>query len=343
MHTLSVRKAPIPALYVKAALYTSNISTIFAKARQIAPCLLIFEDIDTIVTAETRSYFFNEVDGLESNDGVMMIASTNHRKSLAPLHSSGFVPGHQSGAILIPLVLVEKLDPGLSHRPSRFDRRYLFPLPNLSERTLYCNYWRHKIRSRADREGEAGGGGKPHIDFPEKLCPAMAAKMDRFSFAYMKEAFVATVLAMLTTSDDAEDDDRNERQAWERRDLNNSEEKAWEEDNDDDEDDFDKYQIWRAFVEQVKILRKDVDDATQTIKLEPKTAPEPQMKKSTDVEGRRFLSGTHVARRGLGKGLGGFSAFDYRSEGGMDGDVDEMPGSRWCPVPPLEFLQGQRL
>lgn len=277
MHTLSVRKTPIPTLYVKAVPHTYNISTIFAKARQIAPCLLIFEDIDTIVTAETRSYFFNEVDGLESNDGVMMVASTNHRKSLAPLHSSGFVPGHQSGAILIPLVLVEKLDPGLSHRPSRFDRKYLFPLPDLSERTLYCNYWRHKIWSRADRERETGGGGKPHIDFPEKLCPAMAAKMDRFSFAYMKEAFVATVLAMLTTGDDADADVRNETQAWERRDLNNSDEKAWEDD---------KYEIWKVFVEQVKILRKDVDDATQTIKLEPKTAPEPQMKNSTNVEGR---------------------------------------------------------
>lgn len=53
--------------------------------------------------------------------------------------------------------------------------------------------------------------------------------------------------------------------------------------------------------------------------------------------------GAHDARHGLGKGLGAFSAFDYRSEGGMDGDVDEMPESRWCPVPPVEFLQGQKL
>lgn len=28
----------------------------------MSPCLLIFEDIDTIVTKNTRSYFFNEVD-----------------------------------------------------------------------------------------------------------------------------------------------------------------------------------------------------------------------------------------------------------------------------------------
>lgn len=49
-------------------------------ARQMSPCLLVLEDIDTIVTERTRSYFFNEVDGLASNDGILMIASTNHRR-----------------------------------------------------------------------------------------------------------------------------------------------------------------------------------------------------------------------------------------------------------------------
>lgn len=42
--------------------------------------MLVLEDIDTIVTSSTRSYFFNEVDGLENNDGILMIATTNHRK-----------------------------------------------------------------------------------------------------------------------------------------------------------------------------------------------------------------------------------------------------------------------
>jgi SpoVK/Ycf46/Vps4 family AAA+-type ATPase len=45
------------------------IEQIFALARSEAPCLLIFEDIDTIVTATTRAYFFNEVDGVANNDG----------------------------------------------------------------------------------------------------------------------------------------------------------------------------------------------------------------------------------------------------------------------------------
>ena len=80
MHTLATRKDPIPTLYVKSAQSTYAIRNVFVMARRMAPCALVLEDIDTIVTYRTRSYFFNEVDGLESNDGILMIASTNHCK-----------------------------------------------------------------------------------------------------------------------------------------------------------------------------------------------------------------------------------------------------------------------
>jgi len=63
MHTLYKRKPLIPALYVKAAPQTYDIRNVFMRARQMSPCLLILEDIETIVTKETRSYFFNEVIG----------------------------------------------------------------------------------------------------------------------------------------------------------------------------------------------------------------------------------------------------------------------------------------
>ena len=122
----------IPSLYVKSAPDMWDIREIFQMARYQSPCLLIFEDIDTIVTQSSRSYFFNEVDvrthltisltyvltcviwGLENNDGIFMVASTNH---------------------------LDQLDPGLSRRPSRFDRKYLFPLPSEAERVMYCEYW----------------------------------------------------------------------------------------------------------------------------------------------------------------------------------------------------------
>lgn len=77
MHTLYHMENPIPSLYVRSlASYAGpeySIKEIFAKARQEAPCLLIFEDLDSLVRDDSRTYFLNEVDGLQINDGVLMI------------------------------------------------------------------------------------------------------------------------------------------------------------------------------------------------------------------------------------------------------------------------------
>ena len=68
-----------------------SVREIFVKARQMAPCLLVFEDLDSLITDKVKSFFLNEVDGLESNDGIMMIGSTNYRMS--PLsHYPALVP-----------------------------------------------------------------------------------------------------------------------------------------------------------------------------------------------------------------------------------------------------------
>ncbi|MCJ1397465.1 hypothetical protein MMC11_000658 [Xylographa trunciseda] len=161
MKTLSNRPKPVATLYVKSlGLFNPeySIRSVFQKARNAAPCLLIFEDVDSIITPQTRSYFLNEVDGLEDNGGILMLGSTNH---------------------------LELLDPGISRRPSRFDRKYLFPLPSLAERTQYCEYWRGKLASN------------PEIEFPRPLCAAIANITGAFSFAYMKEAFVASLLALV--------------------------------------------------------------------------------------------------------------------------------------------------
>jgi AAA+ superfamily predicted ATPase len=75
----------IPNLYVKsiasrAVTPQAILRFIFNHVREVTPCLLIFEDIDSIVTEEVKSYFFNEVDGLEMNHGILMLGTTNHRK-----------------------------------------------------------------------------------------------------------------------------------------------------------------------------------------------------------------------------------------------------------------------
>ena len=54
------------------------IGEIFAKARESAPCLLIFEDLDSLITPEVQSYLLNEMDGISSNQGILVVGSTNH-------------------------------------------------------------------------------------------------------------------------------------------------------------------------------------------------------------------------------------------------------------------------
>lgn len=79
------RPNPVTTLVVKTLAQRSgpqmSVRQIFTKARQVAPCLLLFEDVDSLVTDQVRSYFFNEVDGLENNEGILMIGSTNNCRS----------------------------------------------------------------------------------------------------------------------------------------------------------------------------------------------------------------------------------------------------------------------
>ncbi|KAK0986009.1 hypothetical protein LTS01_010098 [Friedmanniomyces endolithicus] len=179
MHTLLDRKDPIPTLYVRHAPNTYSIQAVFNRARALSPCMLI-------------------LDGLENNDGIFVVASTN---------------------------FLDRLDPGLSKRPSRFDRKYLFPLPNEHERTLYCEYWRHKLSHNAA------------IVFPAKLCPAMSRITPGFSFAFLQECFVATLLILAR----GEDDD------------------AYAARGDGDDEGLEKYELWRVFRQQADILRKEVE------------------------------------------------------------------------------------
>src|SRR6201995_2072632 len=92
----------------------------------------------------------------------------------------------------------------ITKRPSRFDRKHLFPNPNLEERVMYAQFWRRKLlgdnhedefdlKMEVDVPDMMGGAD---VEFPEKLCPAIAKITDLFSFAYMQEAFVATLLAI---------------------------------------------------------------------------------------------------------------------------------------------------
>jgi hypothetical protein len=108
-----------PCLYVKSfsskhADDHHNIRGVFAQARETAPCILVLEDLDSLITDHNRSFFLNELDGFAANTGVVTIASTNYP---------------------------ERLDPAILARPSRFDRKYHFGLPGAAERLTYLELW----------------------------------------------------------------------------------------------------------------------------------------------------------------------------------------------------------
>ncbi|KAI0147217.1 ATPase [Xylariaceae sp. FL1272] len=226
MRMLSLLKDPVPTLYVRTlssfAPPEFSLKLIFEKARQFAPCYLVFEDLDSIVTDRVRSYFLNEVDGLKSNDGIFMIGSTNH---------------------------LDRLDPGIAKRPSRFDRKYFFPDPDLEQRVAYCEFWQGKL---ADND---------EVEFPDELCRAIAEITDKFSFAYMQEAFVAALLAIARRSGDAE----RQREKSLTRDVGD----GWLDVHSvagQNDDGLDDNTLWVEIKKQIAILREGLEDGESAAK-----------------------------------------------------------------------------
>jgi hypothetical protein len=108
-----------PCLYVKsfqAEHMTEHdcIRQVFKRARKSAPCILVLEDLDSLINAGNRSFFLNELDGFAANTGIVALATTNHP---------------------------ERLDASILDRPSRFDRKYHFDLPGAAERRAYVRLW----------------------------------------------------------------------------------------------------------------------------------------------------------------------------------------------------------
>ena len=98
-----------------------------------------------------------------------------------------------------------------------------------------AQYWRNKLKS------------KQSIEFPGKLCDAIADITEDFSFAYLKEAFVATLLELARKHGNDDDEDISD----------------VDDDDDDGEDDpLEKYEFWRVIKAQVKVLRDDMGSET---------------------------------------------------------------------------------
>jgi ATP-dependent 26S proteasome regulatory subunit len=134
-----------------------------------------------------------------------------------------------------PLTPVQK-------RPSRFDRKYLFPDPNTEQRVAYCRFWQNKL------------AGNKEIEFPDELCEAIADITDSFSYAYMQEAFVSALLA-LARKTGKDDDDSSDAEAV-------VEEMAdgWLEVRALDGRDLDRLVLWVEIKKQIEILREGMEN-----------------------------------------------------------------------------------
>ncbi len=89
-----------------------DLDNAFDRAAACGPCILCFEDIDSLLKSVSLSHFLNRLDGLSSLDGVLVIATTNHP---------------------------EALDESLTRRPSRFDRIFEIGNPAADLRRLYLS------------------------------------------------------------------------------------------------------------------------------------------------------------------------------------------------------------
>lgn len=144
----------IPCLYVRSLKYRRDtIQQVFGRARRLAPCLLVLEDLDALIDDSTRSVFLNELDGFAANEGVITLATTNHP---------------------------DRLDPALLDRPSRFDVKFHFPLPDRDLRRAYLARWAAQL-------DDAMAVTAADLD-------ALADQTDDFSFAYLKELALAAAI-----------------------------------------------------------------------------------------------------------------------------------------------------
>jgi len=163
-HTLKalINQLGKPCLYIRSFKSEDdtdeeNMSEVFIRARMNSPCVLVLEDLDSMVDKDNRAFFLNELDGFNSNTGVVVLATTNHP---------------------------EKLDSSILDRPSRFDRKYYFQLPADEERRAYIAKWNSELQ--------------PEMRVTEESMARVVNETQDFSFAYLKELFVTSMIHWLS-------------------------------------------------------------------------------------------------------------------------------------------------
>jgi cell division protease FtsH len=124
----------------------SRVRDLFLQGKKNAPCIIFIDEIDAVgrhrgaglggghdEREQTLNQLLVEMDGFESNDGVILIAATNRP---------------------------DVLDPALL-RPGRFDRRVVVPRPDLRGRLMILNVHTRRVPLADDVKLEAIARGTP--------------------------------------------------------------------------------------------------------------------------------------------------------------------------------------
>jgi hypothetical protein len=115
------------------------------------PIVVLMEDIDSIIEHYEESPVLNILDGVENISKVIFLATTNYP---------------------------EMLGPRIVNRPSRFDKRFKIPYPNVESRTMY---FKHLCGTKKPEELK--------IDIKKWV-----KDTEDFSIAHLKELFVAVII-----------------------------------------------------------------------------------------------------------------------------------------------------
>lgn len=135
------------------------ITEAFEYAQEQEPALLYFEDLDTLLGNGnvSLSHFLNLMDGVNSRNGILVIATANDLSRL----------GGAMDAVL--------------DRPSRFDRKWEFPLPTEDLAIKYLKKWYGNTIS------------VKNLNFIVKN-----AVEKKFSYAYLKELYITSAYYALS-------------------------------------------------------------------------------------------------------------------------------------------------
>jgi len=126
----------------------------FSYAEEQSPSLLYFEDLDSLLEKNLdTSNFLNMMDGISAKNGLLVIATANN---------------------------IKKLKTSITRRPSRFDRKFEIPTPNLEMAYIYLKRWFGTLTT---------------VNKLKEL--AKLTVKNQLSYAYLKELYISSMFEAL--------------------------------------------------------------------------------------------------------------------------------------------------